>query len=56
MERMGEPYERATARLSDWSAQVNDSAVLAGILQGAEKRTGHGFHMEVTDQIRRLAH
>jgi hypothetical protein len=56
MDRMGVPYERAMARLSDWSAQVNDSAVLAGILQGAENRTSHGFHMEVTDQIRRLAH
>jgi hypothetical protein len=56
MDRMGEPYERAVSRLSAWSAQVDDSAVLASILQGAENRTGHGFHIEVTDQIRRQAH
>ena len=56
MDRMGEPYERAVSRLSAWSAQVDNSAVLAGILRGAENRTGHGFHVEVTDQIRRQAH
>ncbi|MDP1671272.1 MAG: hypothetical protein Q8L63_04205 [Alphaproteobacteria bacterium] len=56
MDRMGEPYERAVSRLSAWSAQVDDSAVLASILQGAQHRTGHGFHVEVTDQIRRQAH
>ena len=56
MNRMGEPYERAKARLSGWSEQVHDCAVLADILQGAQNSSGHGFHMEVADQIRRLAH
>jgi hypothetical protein len=56
MNRMGEPYERATARLSGWSEQVHDCAVLADILQGAQNSSGHGFHMEVADQIRRRAH
>jgi hypothetical protein len=55
MDCMGESYERSMARLLDWSAQVNDGAVLAGILQGAQNLTSHRFHMEVTDQIRRLA-
>jgi hypothetical protein len=57
MDRMGVPYERAMARLSGWSEQVRDHAILAGILQRAQDRSGPGFHMEVTDQIRRrLAH
>ena len=56
MDRMAEPRERAMARLSNWSGQVGDCAVLANILQGAENRAGPAFHMEVSDQIRRLAH
>jgi hypothetical protein len=56
MNRMGETYEGAMARLSRWSEQLADCAVLADILQGAEDRVGHSFHMEVTDQIRRSAH
>ena len=56
MDRMGESRERAMARLSNWSGQVEDCAVLMGILRGAENRTGPAFHMEVADQIRRLAH
>jgi hypothetical protein len=56
MNRMGETYERAKARLSGWSAQVHDCAALAEILQGAQNSSSHGFHMEVADQIRRLAH
>jgi hypothetical protein len=56
MNRMGETYEGAMARLSRWSEQLPDCAVLADILQGAEDCVGHSFHMEVTDQIRRSAH
>jgi hypothetical protein len=56
IDRMAEPRERAIARLSNWSGQVQDCAVLASILQGAENREGPAFHMEVSDQIRRLAH
>jgi hypothetical protein len=56
MDRMGETHDGAMARLSRWSDQVPDSTVLADILQGAEDRTGHSFHMEVSDQIRRLAY
>lgn len=56
MDRMAEPREQAMARLSKWSGQVGDYAALANILQGAENRAGPAFHMEVTDQIRRLAH
>lgn len=54
MDRLGETYEQVMVRLSRWSGQVSDSA-LAGILKAAEDRSGHTFHMEVTDQIRRLA-
>jgi hypothetical protein len=56
MDRMGETPERATARLARWSEQVQDCAALSGILHRARNRSGHGFHMEVTDQIKRLAH
>jgi hypothetical protein len=56
MDRMGEPQERAMARLSGWSEQVHDRAELVEILRRAQNHSGHGFHMEVTDQIRRLAH
>ncbi|MBR0693283.1 hypothetical protein [Bradyrhizobium lablabi] len=56
MDRMAEPRERAMTRLSNWSGQVGDCAVLVNILQGAENRSGPAFHMEVADQIRRLAH
>jgi hypothetical protein len=56
MDRMGESCERAMARLSNWSGQVEDCAVLMGILRGAGNRSGPAFHMEVADQIRRLAH
>jgi hypothetical protein len=55
MNRMDEPYERAMTRLSGWSERVRDPAILAGILQCAQDRSGHSFHMEVSDQIRRLA-
>jgi len=55
MNRMHEPYERAMTRLSGWSERVRDPAILAGILQCAQDRSGHSFHMEVSDQIRRLA-
>jgi hypothetical protein len=55
MDRMGETKEKAIARLSRWLEQIPDGAVLADILRGAADRTGHDFHMEVTDQIRRLA-
>jgi hypothetical protein len=54
MDRLGGTYDQVMARLSRWSGQVSD-AVLADILKGAEGLSGHNFHMEVTDQIRRLA-
>jgi hypothetical protein len=56
MDRMGEPRERAMARLSNWSGQLEDGAVLMGILRGAGNRSGPAFHMEIADQIRRWPH
>jgi hypothetical protein len=54
MDRMSEPRERAESRLRNWLTQVNDVA-LAAIFESAANRDGHGFHMEVSDQIRRSA-